>query len=89
MATTYEIVWYREAERILFALQPIDGRSALDARVASESFIWSEDRDPPPSLRLAQREHGKLRERLLRDGWTRAGRGERWFSHRFQPPPQA
>ena len=53
---------------------------------ASALFEWNEDRDPPPSLRAAQREHGRLRERLLREGWTRAGRGKHWYSHRFHPP---
>jgi hypothetical protein len=85
-ATTYEIVWYRQGERIVFALQPMDGRSALLRPMRSETFRWNEDRDPPAGLRDAQREHGRLRERLLRDGWRRAGRGERWFSHRFRPP---
>jgi hypothetical protein len=85
-AETYEIVWYREGERLVFALQPLDGRSALIHPHRSGTFAWAEDRDPPPSLRDAQREHGRLRARLLREGWTRAGRGERWFSHRFRPP---
>ena len=35
---------------------------------------------------IAQRAHGRLRSRLLRDGWTTAGRGGPWFSHRFRPP---
>lgn len=85
-ATTYEIVWYREEDRLVFALQPIDGRTALVHPPRSGTFAWEEERDPPPSLRAGQREQAKLRERLLRDGWTRAGRGERWFSHRFTPP---
>ena len=74
---------------MLFGLQPLDGRSALPDRMASGAFAWTEDRDPPPGLRVAQRQHARLRERLLRDGWTGAGRGERWYSHRFQPPGQA
>ena len=85
-ATVYEIVWYREDDRVVFALQPLDGRTALIQPQRSATFAWAEDRDPPPSLRAAQREHARLRERLLRDGWTRGGRGERWFSHRFKPP---
>jgi hypothetical protein len=85
-ASVYEIVWYREDERLVFALQPLDGRTALIHPQRSGTFVWAEDRDPPPSMRDAQREQAKLRERLLHDGWTRAGRGERWFSHRFKPP---
>jgi hypothetical protein len=85
-ATIYEIVWYREDDRLVFALQPLDGRTALIGPQRSGTFAWVEERDPPASLRAAQREHAKLRERLQRDGWSRAGRGERWFSHRFKPP---
>jgi hypothetical protein len=85
-ASVYEIVWYREDDRVVFALQPVDGRTALTQPQRSGSFAWPEDRDPPASMRDAQREQARLRERLQRDGWTRAGRGERWFSHRFKPP---
>ena len=85
-ARTYEIVWYREDEHLVFGLQPIDGRTALVRPMRSAPFAWEEERDPPAGLREAQREHGRVREALLRDGWRRAGRGERWFSHRFRPP---
>jgi hypothetical protein len=85
-ATTYEIVWYREEERIAFALQPLDGRGASWARYRSSSFAWEEDSDPPASLKAAQSSHGKLRARLRREGWQAAGRGDSWFSHRFTPP---
>jgi hypothetical protein len=85
-ATTYEIVWYREEERIAFALQPVDGRAAPWARYRSSSFAWEEDSDPPASLKAAQSSHGKLRARLRREGWQAAGRGDSWFSHRFAPP---
>ena len=85
-ARTYEIVWYRDGEHVVFGLQPLDGRTALVRPVRSGPFPWEHDRDPPAGLRDAQREHGRLRERLLRDGWRRAGRGDRWFSHRFRPP---
>jgi hypothetical protein len=88
-ATIYEIVWYRDEERIAFALQPSDGRGASWARYRSASFTWGEDRDPPASLRAAQSAHGRLRARLERDGWATAGRGESWFSHRFSPPVSA
>jgi hypothetical protein len=85
-ATTYEIVWYRDEERIAFALQPVDGRAAPWARYRSASFAWPEDCDPPASLRAAQRAHGRLRARLDRDGWRHAGRGASWFNHRVGPP---
>jgi hypothetical protein len=87
-ATTYEIVWYRDEARVHFALQPVDGRSASWAKVHSDTFTWAEDADPPADLRDAQRAHGRLRARLVREGWRPAGRGERWFSHRFRPPPR-
>ena len=86
IATTYEIVWYRQGERLVFGLQPVDGRAARGGRERSGSFRWDEDDDPPSTLRDAQRAHGRLRSRLLRDGWTPAGRGPTWFSHRFRPP---
>ena len=79
-ARTYEIVWYREDEHVVLGLQPIDGRTALVRPVRSAPFAWEEERDPPAGLREAQREHGRMREALLRDGWRRAGRGERWFA---------
>jgi hypothetical protein len=85
-ASTYEIVWYREDDRIAFALQPVDGRAAAWARYRSASFAWPEDRDPPPGLRAAQRAHGRLRARLERDGWRHEGRGASWFNHRVGPP---
>ncbi len=85
-AKTYEIVWYRDGDQVVFGLQPLDGRTALVRPVLSAPLPWNEDRDPPPGLRDAQREQGRLREQLLRDGWRRAGRGDRWFSHRFKPP---
>ncbi len=85
-ASTYEIVWYRIGERLVFGLLPLDGRAISEARARSTSFRWDEDDDPPASLRDAQRAHGRLRSRLLRDGWTAAGRGTPWFSHRFGPP---
>ena len=88
-ARTYEIVWYREEERIAFALQPVDGRAAAWARYRSSSFAWAEDRDPPASLRAAQRAHGRLRARLERDDWVPGGRGEGWYRHRFEPPVNA
>jgi hypothetical protein len=86
IASTYEIVWYRQGERLVFGLQPIDGRAARAGRERSGSFRWDEDDDPPATLRDAQRAHGRLRSRLLRDGWSPAGRGQTWFSHRFRPP---
>lgn len=86
IASTYEIVWYRQGERLVFGLQPLDGRATRESHVRSASFRWDEDHDPPPTLRDAQRVHGRLRSRLLRDGWTSAGRGGPWFSHRFRPP---
>jgi len=86
VATTYEIVWYRQGERLVFGLQPVDGRAARGGRERSGSFRWDEDDDPPSTLRDAQRAHGRLRSRLLRDGWTPGGRGPTWFSHRFRPP---
>jgi hypothetical protein len=82
----YEIVWYREGERVAFALQPTDGRAAPWARHRSTSFAWAEDHDPPASLRAAQRAHGRLKAKLDREGWQPAGRGERWFNHRVEPP---
>ncbi len=85
-ATVYEIVWYREGDRVAFALQPMDGRAAPWARYRSTSFAWAEDDDPPASLRVAQRAHGRLKARLDREGWRPAGRGERWFNHRVEPP---
>ena len=85
-ATTYEIVWYRDEARLHFALQPVDGRAASWAKLHSGTFTWAEDADPPADLRDAQRAHGRLRTRLVREGWRPAGRGERWFSHRFRPP---
>ena len=88
-ATMYEIVWYREEERIAFALQPVDGRGASWARYRSSSFAWEEDTDPPASLKAAQSSHGKLRARLRREGWQASGRGDSWFSHRFEPPDPA
>jgi hypothetical protein len=88
-ATMYEIVWYREEERIAFALQPVDGRAAPWARYRSSSFAWEEDSDPPASLKAAQSSHGKLRARLRREGWQASGRGDSWFSHRFEPPASA
>ncbi len=88
-ATMYEIVWYREEERIAFALQPVDGRAAPWARYRSASFAWAEDDDPPASLRAAQRAHGRLRARLERDDWRPAGRADSWFGHRFEPPDAA
>jgi hypothetical protein len=88
-ATLYEIVWYREAERVAFALQPMDGRAAPWARYRSASFAWAEDRDPPASLRAAQRAHGRLKSRLDREGWRPAGRGESWFNHRVEPPDKS
>ena len=88
-ATVYEIVWYREGERVAFALQPMDGRAAPWARYRSTSFAWAEDDDPPASLRVAQRAHGRLKARLDREGWRPAGRGERWFNHRVEPPDKA
>jgi hypothetical protein len=88
-ATLYEIVWYREEERIAFALQPVDGRAAGWARYRSSSFAWEEDSDPPASLKAAQSSHGKLRARLRREGWQASGRGDSWFSHRFEPPDSA
>jgi hypothetical protein len=86
IASNYEIVWYRQGERLVFGLQPIDGRAARAGRERSGSFRWDEDDDPPATLRDAQRAHGRLRSRLLRDGWSPAGRGQTWFSHRFRPP---
>ena len=86
IASTYEIVWYRQGERLVFGLQPLDGRATRAGRERSGSFRWDEDDDPPSTLRDAQRAHGRLRSRLLRDGWTPAGRGRTWFSHRFRPP---
>ena len=47
------------------------GRTALVRPVRSAPFAWDEERDPPAGLREAQREHGRLRETLLRDGWRR------------------
>jgi hypothetical protein len=88
-ATMYEIVWYREEERIAFALQPVDGRGASWARYRSSSFAWEDDSDPPASLKAAQSSHGKLRARLRREGWQASGRGDSWFSHRFEPPDPA
>ncbi len=88
-ATLYEIVWYRHEEHIAFALQPIDGRAAPWAHYRSSSFEWNEDRDPPASLRAAQRAHGRLKARLDREGWRPAGRGESWFNHRVAPPDKA
>jgi hypothetical protein len=88
-ASTYEIVWYREDDRIAFALQPVDGRAASWARYRSASFAWVEDRDPPAGLRAAQRAHGRLRARLERDGWRHTGRGASWFNHRVAPPATA
>lgn len=88
-ATTYEIVWYRDEAMLQFALQPVDGRSAPWARVHSDSFTWPADADPPADLRGAQRAHGRLRARLVREGWRPAGRGSSWFSHRFHPPRRA
>jgi hypothetical protein len=85
-ASTYEIVWYREESRLVFALQPVDGRSSSAARHRSDHFRWTEDADPPADLRGAQSAHGRLRARLVREGWRPAGRGEKWFSHRFHPP---
>jgi hypothetical protein len=85
-ASTYEIVWYREESRLVFALQPVDGRSSSGARHRSDHFTWTEDADPPADLRGAQSAHGRLRARLVREGWRPAGRGEKWFSHRFHPP---
>jgi hypothetical protein len=85
-ATTYEIVWYRDETRLQFALQPVDGRGVPWSRMRSEAFAWEEDSDPPSDLRGAQRAHGRLRARLQREGWRPSGRGEGWFSHRFQPP---
>ena len=70
----------------MFGLQPLDGRATRAGRERSGSFRWDEDDDPPSTLRDAQRAHGRLRSRLLRDGWTAAGRGRTWFSHRFRPP---
>jgi hypothetical protein len=67
-------------------LTPLDGRTALVRPVRLAPFGWDEDRDPPAGLREAQREHGRLREALLRDGLRRAGRRDRWFSRRFRPP---
>jgi hypothetical protein len=87
-ATTYEIVWYREDSRLVFALQPIDGRSAPGTRRRSDHFTWTEDADPPADLRGAQSAHGRLRALLVRGGWRPAGRGRSWFSHRFHPPPR-
>jgi hypothetical protein len=86
IASTYEIVWYRQGERLVFGLQPLDGRATRAGRERSGSFRWDEDDDPPSTLRDAQRAHGRLRSRLLRDGWTAAGRGRAWFSHRLRPP---
>ena len=86
IASTYEIVWYRQGERLVFGLQPLDGRATRAGRERSGSFRWDEDDDPPSTLRDAQRAHGRLRSRLLRDGWTAAGRGRTWFSHRLRPP---
>jgi hypothetical protein len=86
IASTYEIVWYRQGERLVFGLQPLDGRATRAGRERSGSFRWDEDDDPPATLRDAQRAHGRLRSRLLRDGWSPAGRGQTWFSHRFRPP---
>jgi hypothetical protein len=86
VATTYEIAWYRTGERIAFGLQPLDGRAARDTYRRSASFRWDEDCDPPHDLRDAQRAHGRLRSRLMSDGWTPAGRGAPWFAHRFHPP---
>jgi hypothetical protein len=88
-ATTYEVVWYRDEDRLVFALQPVDGRAAGWARYRSTSFAWGEDSDPPASLKAAQSAHGRLRARLVRDGWTPAGRGDTWFGHRFAPPEHA
>jgi hypothetical protein len=90
-ASLYEVVWYRDgdADRIAFALQPVDGRAASWARYRSTSFSWGEDRDPPATLRAAQSAHGRLRARLERDGWTASGREGSWFNHRFQPPATA
>jgi len=88
-ATVYEIVWYREGERVAFALQPMDGRAAPGTRYRSTSFAWAEDRDPPASLRAAQRAHGRLKARLDREGWRPAGRGESWFNHRVKPLEKA
>ena len=85
-ATTYEIVWYREEARLQFALQPVDGRGVPWSRMRSEAFAWEEDTDPPSDLRGAQRAHGRLRARLQREGWRATGRGDRWYSHRFEPP---
>ena len=85
IASTYEIVWYRQGERLVFGLQPIDGRAARAGRERSGSFRWDEDDDPPSTLRDAQRAHGRLRSRLLRDGWT-AGRPR---TDLVQPPPPA
>jgi hypothetical protein len=86
VATTYEIVWYRDEARLQFALQPIDGRGVAWSRMRSEAFAWEDDTDPPSDLRGAQRAHGRLRARLQREGWRACGRGDRWFSHRFEPP---
>ena len=47
IASTYEIVWYRQGERLVFGLQPVDGRATREGHVRSASFRWEEDDDPP------------------------------------------
>jgi O-antigen/teichoic acid export membrane protein len=88
----YQIAWRPKDDTGVFELRPVEapdtrdpwsGASAPTDPSPSVSWRW---RIAPAPLPEARRAHDALVNRLLATGWRRAGTGDAWFAHRFQPP---
>jgi hypothetical protein len=78
-----DVRWWRGHVKSQF-LAVARQADATEATIASSPYFRWRKRVPPEESRAAAAALRTLAEALEREGWTLAGRGEKWFSVRFQ-----